>query len=76
METTHAHNDQPGHVIERVDEGQPVYFSEKIGRDYAQPNGGWTTDKSVATVMTEAEANDRLEKGLAPRAPFCKVVAK
>lgn len=76
METTHAHTDQIGHVIARVDEGQPVYFSEKIGRDFGQPSGGWTTDKDKATVMTKAEAEGRLEKGLAPLAPFCKVVTK
>jgi hypothetical protein len=75
-DTTHAHNDQPGHIIERLENGQPTYFSLKVGRDFGQPSGGWTMERSQATVLTEAEARHRLEHGLSNLAPFCKVVTQ
>lgn len=74
MSSPQAHNEQPGHVIERLDEVPALFFSVKVGRDFAQPSGGWTSDRSQATVMTEAEAKTRLDAGLASHAPFCKVV--
>lgn len=69
-----AHNEQPGHVIERTDSPQPLYFSEKIGRDFAQPNGGWTGERDKATVMAAEVAEERLRTSLAQLAPSCKVV--
>jgi hypothetical protein len=72
-ETT-ARNDQPGHIIERSGDAMPSYFSRKIGRDFGQPNGGWTAERDKATVMSEHEAQQLLDSALAHVAPFCKVV--
>lgn len=72
----YAPNDQPGHIIERFDNGLPTYFSEKIGRDFGQPAGGWASERDQATLFTETEAEHLLEHGLSNMAPFCKVVAK
>jgi hypothetical protein len=66
---------QPAHVIQRTDTPSPIYFSEKIGRDFGQPSGGWTDDVKLATQMTQEQADHRLETGLASMAPHCKVVA-
>lgn len=74
MNSPQAHNDQLGHVIERTDEVPPMYFSLKVGRDHAQPSGGWTQDRSQATIMTKEQAEIRLDGGLSSFAPFCKVV--
>ncbi len=77
MNSPQAHNDQPvGHVIERTDEVPPMFFRLKVGRDHAQPSGGWTSDRSQATIMTTHQAELRLETALASYAPFCKVVPK
>ena len=77
MNSPQAHNDQPvGHVIERTDEVPPMYFSLKVGRDNAQPAGGWTQERSQATIMSKEQAQARLDGGLSSFAPFCKVVPK
>jgi hypothetical protein len=62
-------------LIERTDEVPPMFFSLKVGRDYASPSGGWTSDRLAATVFNTADtANAFIERQLAPQAPFCKVV--
>ncbi|AIY40178.1 hypothetical protein LT85_1020 [Collimonas arenae] len=76
MEQTEAQAINDGHIIERLESGLPVYFSVKIGRDFGQPAGGWTDDRTVATVYKESDALNLLSNGLASLAPFCKVVAK
>lgn len=75
MSDPNARNDQPGHIIERSGDAVPSYFSRKIGRDFGQPNGGWTSERDKATVFeSENEAQELLDHGLAHVAPFCKVV--
>lgn len=71
-----AHNDQPGHIIERSGDALPVYFSEKIGRDFGSPNGGWTGERDQATAYTEEQAHALLVGALQHVAPNCKVVTK
>lgn len=61
-------------IIERIDGAQALFFSRKVGRDFGQPTGGWSTDRSVATRMPPGEADDLLEGVLAPMATSCKVV--
>jgi hypothetical protein len=65
-----------GHIIERSGDAQPTYLSEKIGRDFGSPYGGWTTDREQATVYELADAMELMERPLANIAPFCKVVPK
>jgi hypothetical protein len=64
-----------GHVIEMTGSAQPQYLSEKIGRNFGSPYGGWTPDINEATVYeTAAEAEALFDKALVGVAPFCKVV--
>ncbi len=65
-----------GHIIERSGDAQPSYLSEKIGRDFAAPFGGWTTERDKATVYMPEAAEAVLAGPLAHVAPFCKVVPK
>lgn len=67
-------NDQPGNVIERIDEGCKVYFSLEIGRDYGNPAGGWTPEIDKASKFTIEDAQHILDTSLAYNAPFCKVI--
>lgn len=76
MESTQAHNVQPGHVIERTDGAYPQYFCLKIGRDFGQPAGAWVSEIEQADIMSNIEASDRLATSLASIAPFCKVVPR
>lgn len=76
LTTQDAHNDQLGHIIERSGDAQPTYLSEKIGRDFGSPYGGWTTDREQATVYVMQDALELMERPLANMAPFCKVVPK
>jgi hypothetical protein len=73
--TIPGHTAQSGRVIiERADSARPMYFSQKIGRDYASPAGGWTEHQNEATVMDRAKAEKMLEGALMLSAPYCKVV--
>jgi hypothetical protein len=74
MSTTEAHNDQPGHIIERVDNGQPLFYSATVGRNFGSPYNGWVSERDQATALTQEEAERMLKAGLAHVAPFCKVV--
>jgi hypothetical protein len=63
------------YVIERTDDGVPVYFSLKVARDYASPTGGWSQDMRKALQFgrvcdTEAFANAYLKD----MAPWCSAV--
>jgi hypothetical protein len=64
------------HFIERLGDPLPSYLSEKIGRDYGHPYGGWTSDIEQATVYEKEAAEKLLSGPMAYMAPFCKVVAK
>lgn len=70
-----GHTAQSGRIIEDTNSPQPQFFSEKIGRDYGSPTGGWTEHRDQATVMDEAKANALLAGALANVAPYCRVVA-
>lgn len=72
---------QPGHtaqsdrIIELTNSAQPMWFSEKLGRDYGQPGGGWTPHQHEATRLTQEAADRILSTSQLMVAPFCKVVA-
>lgn len=70
-----ANTAQSGRIIEDTNSPQPQFFSEKIGRDFGSPVGGWTIHRDQATVMNEARANALLEGALHTVAPYCRVVA-
>lgn len=70
-----GHTVQNGRIIEDYSGPEPQFFSEKIGRDYGSPVGGWTIHREQATVMDEAKANTLLEGALHTVAPYCRVVA-
>jgi hypothetical protein len=74
-ETLPGHTAQSGRIIERTNSAQPMYFSEKIGRDYGNPGGGWTEHRDQATVMDAAKAQRLMETALVQMAPYCQVVA-
>ena len=76
MSTEAALNDQPGHIIERIDNGQPLFYSTTVGRNFGQPYGGWTSERDDATALTKDQAEQMLGAGLSNVAPFCKVVPK
>lgn len=69
-----GHTVQNGRIIEMLSSAQPMYFSEKLGRDFGQPTGGWTAERDQATVMTEQKATQLVEGPLALSGQFCKVV--
>lgn len=70
-----GHTAQSGRIIEDTNSPQPQFFSEKLGRDYGSPLGGWTIHREQATVMDEAKANALLGGALATVAPYCRVVS-
>lgn len=63
-------------LIERDGDALPSFLSEKIGRDFGSPFGGWTNDPEQATHYTESRAREILLGPLSHVAPFCKVVKK
>lgn len=60
-------------LIERIDGAAPSYLSEKIGRDFGSPLGGWTADRASATPYSSEKAEQLLAGPLAHIAPHCKV---
>jgi hypothetical protein len=74
MDNQEALNDQPGHVIERMDSVPKLYYSAEVGRSLASPTGGWSQEFEQASLMTEAAANHLLDTVLIHQAPSCKVV--
>lgn len=61
-------------LIELTNSMQPMFYSQKVGRDYGSPSGGWTAERDQATRMEEADAEALLEGAQAMVAPFCRVV--
>lgn len=71
------HNKTEEVLIERIDGPKSTWLSEKLGRDWgAGQYGGWTDDRSQATVYPQHEAERILEHPLMHVAPYCKVVMK
>lgn len=73
-EASTGHTVQNGRIIELTNAAQPMFFSEKVGRDYGSPAGGWTEHRSEATRMPEQRAQHLLDGALANVAPYCRVV--
>lgn len=64
-------------VIEMSGSAQPQYLSEKIGRNFGSPYGGWSADINEATVYPTRETAEALfDNALVHCAPFCKVIEK
>lgn len=62
-------------VIERTDDGFPVYFSLKVARDYASPGGGWAPEmKHALQFGRAADANQFAKVYLKELAPWCEAV--
>ena len=61
-------------IIERTDGGQPVYLSRKLGRDFGQPAGAWTPDRSQATRMSDVVAQNTIDSMPEPEALASKAV--
>lgn len=60
-------------LIERIDSAG-LFFSEKLGRDWGNPAGGWSPDRAQATrFATHEDANDRVNL-LGHMAPQVRVV--
>jgi hypothetical protein len=72
---------QPGYtvqnrrIIELTNSARPMFYSDKLGRDWGSPSGGWVEEREKATVMEEYKAQDLLYTALVHVAPFCRVVA-
>lgn len=69
-----GHTAQSGRIIEMTNSVQPMFFSEKLGRDYGSPTGGWTEHRGQATVMDEAKALALMDGALSQTAHSCRVV--
>lgn len=77
MDQPEAQATNGGHIIERSGDARTSYLSEKIGRDFGAPFGGWTPERDEATTYERAEQAQAVIDGpLGHVAPFCKVVAK
>jgi len=64
------------YVIEMSGSAVPQYLSEKIGRNFGSPYGGWTADINEATEYEKEAAEALFDKALVHVAPFCKVIEK
>jgi hypothetical protein len=60
-------------LIERTDEGLPMWLSITIGADYAHPGAGWTREKPEALQFSrEQDAKAFLKLYVGPHdRPFC-----
>lgn len=61
-------------ILMDTTESRPTFFSRKIGRNFASPTGGWTTDRKDATAMTQGEADALMAGALQHSAPAIKVM--
>lgn len=62
-------------VIERTDDGAPVYFSLKVARDYGSPTGGWSNSIKQALQFGRPEDVDAFAKAFIKElAPWCNAV--
>jgi hypothetical protein len=62
-------------VLERIDDGLPVYFSLKVSRDFASPGGGWAREMKHALQF--GRTTDVLQFArvyLKDLAPWCSAV--
>lgn len=62
-------------VIQRTDDGLPVFFSLKVARDYAGPSGGWSGDiKHALQFGRDVDANAFAKAYFKELAPWCEAV--
>lgn len=61
-------------ILMNAAEARPLFFSKKIGRNFASPMGGWTMDRRDATAMPAAEADQLLAGALQHEAPSIQKV--
>jgi hypothetical protein len=62
-------------AIERTDDGLPVYFTLRVGRDHASPLGGWTSEmKHALQFGREADVKAFARVYLKELAPWCEAV--
>lgn len=61
-------------LIERSDDGQPRWLSLSIGRDFAHPGTGWTSEHKDALQFTrEVDAKAYMATYIGTYdAPFCR----
>lgn len=63
------------YVIERTDDGMPVYFSLKVARDYGSPTGGWSNSmKHALQFGREVDVEAFAKAFLKDMAPWCNAV--
>ena len=66
-----------GYLIERSGDVLPAYLSEKVGRDYGSPFGGWVNEKERATVYETVDfAQSLIDGPLNHVGPHCRVVPR
>jgi hypothetical protein len=62
-------------VIERTDDGLPVYFSLKVARDHGSPAGGWSSDmKRALQFGRECDVEAFASAFMKEMAPWCNAV--
>lgn len=62
-------------VIQRTDDGLPVFFSLKVALDYAAPTGGWSGDmKRALQFGRECDVEAFAKSYLKELAPWCEAV--
>lgn len=62
-------------VIERTDDGLPVYFSLKVAKDHAAAIGGWSGDmKHALQFGRESDVTQFARVYLKELAPWCEAV--
>lgn len=76
MDQLEAQATNGGHLIEQFTGTVPTFFSAQIGRDYASPLCGWTSERDQATVYASQEEAEAALGRMTHMLPFCKVVAK
>lgn len=63
------------YVLERTDDGLPVFFSLKVAKDYASPGGGWSRQKRDALRFArESDAVQFAKTYIKDLAPWCDAV--
>jgi len=61
-------------VIEQGISAGVTYLSEKLGRDFGSPLGGWTAHREEATHFSREKAEHLLAGPLAHVSPNCRLV--
>lgn len=63
------------YVIERTDDGLPVYFSLKVANDHGSPSGGWSPEmKHALQFGRESDVKAFARVYLKELAPWCDAV--